>query len=47
VEQIVDKALAKDTAQRFQTSGDFAKYLKAMIMKIDQVKAQMKQGQFH
>jgi serine/threonine-protein kinase len=47
VEQIVDKALAKDMAQRFQTSGDFAKYLKAMIMKIDQVKAQMKQGQFH
>jgi CHASE2 domain-containing sensor protein/tRNA A-37 threonylcarbamoyl transferase component Bud32 len=39
VEQIVDKALAKEPAQRFQTSGEFAKYLKTMIHKIDQVKA--------
>jgi CHASE2 domain-containing sensor protein/tRNA A-37 threonylcarbamoyl transferase component Bud32 len=39
VEQIVEKALAKEQAQRFQTSGEFAKYLRAMIHKIDQAKA--------
>ena len=39
VEQIVDKALAKDPQQRFSTSAHFAKYLRAMISKIDQVQA--------
>jgi serine/threonine-protein kinase len=39
VEQIVDKALSKEPTQRFETSADFAKYLKAMISKIDQVRA--------
>jgi CHASE2 domain-containing sensor protein/tRNA A-37 threonylcarbamoyl transferase component Bud32 len=42
VEQILDKALGKEPSQRFQTSGEFAKYLKAMIHKIDQVKAAVK-----
>ncbi|MGE5839767.1 MAG: protein kinase domain-containing protein [Deltaproteobacteria bacterium] len=44
VEQIVDKALSKDPAQRFQTCSDFARYLKAMINRIDQVKAKIKEG---
>jgi len=43
VEQIVDKALAKDPEQRFQTCSDFARYLKAMINRIDQVKAKAKE----
>jgi serine/threonine-protein kinase len=43
VEQIVDKALAKDPEQRFQTCSDFARYLKAMINRIDQVKAKVKE----
>jgi len=43
VEQIVDKALSKDPAQRFQTCSDFARYLKAMINRIDQVKAKVKE----
>jgi CHASE2 domain-containing sensor protein/tRNA A-37 threonylcarbamoyl transferase component Bud32 len=38
-EQIIDKALAKDPEQRFQKAGDFAKYVRAMITKIDQVRA--------
>jgi len=41
VEQILNKALAKDPAQRFATGADMAKYLKAMISKIDQVKARV------
>jgi serine/threonine-protein kinase len=44
VEQIVDKALAKDPEQRFQTCSDFARYLKAMINRIDQVKAKVKEA---
>jgi serine/threonine-protein kinase len=44
VEQIVDKALSKDAEQRFQTCSDFARYLKAMINRIDQVKAKVKEG---
>ena len=43
VEQIVDKALSKDPEQRFQTCSDFARYLKAMINRIDQVKAKVKE----
>jgi len=43
VEQIVDKALAKDPKQRFQTCSDFARYLRAMINRIDQVKAKVKE----
>jgi CHASE2 domain-containing sensor protein/tRNA A-37 threonylcarbamoyl transferase component Bud32 len=43
VEQIVDKALSKDPEQRFQTCADFARYLKAMINRIDQVKAKVKE----
>jgi len=42
VEQIVDKALSKEPEQRFQTCSDFARYLKAMINRIDQVKAKVK-----
>ncbi len=44
VEQIVDKALSKDPEQRFQTCSDFARYLKAMINRIDQVKAKVKKA---
>jgi CHASE2 domain-containing sensor protein/tRNA A-37 threonylcarbamoyl transferase component Bud32 len=43
VEQIVDKALSKDPELRFQTCSDFARYLKAMINRIDQVKAKVKE----
>jgi CHASE2 domain-containing sensor protein/tRNA A-37 threonylcarbamoyl transferase component Bud32 len=43
VEQIVDKALSKDPEQRFQTCADFARYMKAMINRIDQVKAKVKE----
>ncbi len=43
VEQIVDKALSKDPERRFQTCSDFARYLKAMINRIDQVKAKVKE----
>ena len=38
-EQIINKTLTKDPDQRFQTAGDFAKYIKAMISKIDMVRA--------
>jgi tRNA A-37 threonylcarbamoyl transferase component Bud32 len=47
VEQILDKALAKDPAQRFPTGADLAKYLRAMINKIDQVKARVREGPLH
>jgi serine/threonine-protein kinase len=43
VEQIVDKALSKDPELRFQTCADYARYLKAMINRIDQVKAKVKE----
>ncbi|HEX9910186.1 MAG TPA: serine/threonine-protein kinase [Desulfatiglandales bacterium] len=43
VEQIVNKTLSKDPEQRFQTCSDFARYLKAMINRIDQVKAKVKE----
>jgi serine/threonine-protein kinase len=42
LEQIVDKSLAKNPDQRFQRSEDFAKYIHALINKIDQVRAQSK-----
>ena len=42
VEQIVDKALSKNPEQRFQTCSDFARYLKAMINRIDQVRSKVK-----
>jgi len=44
VEQIVDKALSKDPEQRFQTCSDFARYLKTMINRIDQVRAKVKEA---
>ena len=47
VEQILNKALAKDPAQRFSTGADMAKYLKAMISKIDQVKGRVAEGKLH
>jgi eukaryotic-like serine/threonine-protein kinase len=47
VEQILDKALAKDPAQRFLAGADFAKYLKAMINKIDQLKARASESALH
>jgi eukaryotic-like serine/threonine-protein kinase len=47
VEQILNKALAKDPAQRFATGADLARYLKAMIVKIDQVKARVRDGSLH
>jgi len=42
-EQIIDKALAKEPEQRFQKAEDFARYLKAMIAKIDEVRARAKE----
>ncbi|MBW2138797.1 MAG: CHASE2 domain-containing protein [Deltaproteobacteria bacterium] len=39
LEQIVDRALAKDPNDRFQRAEAFAKYLRALINKMDQVKA--------
>ena len=47
VEQILNKTLAKDPALRFATGADMAKYLKAMINKIDQVKARAGEGALH
>jgi len=47
VEQIIDKALAKDSAERFQSGADFAKYLKVMINKIDQLKVRSREGALH
>ena len=44
VEQIINKALAKDPALRFATGADMTKYLKAMISKIDQIKARVGPG---
>jgi CHASE2 domain-containing sensor protein/tRNA A-37 threonylcarbamoyl transferase component Bud32 len=44
VEKIVDKALSKDPEHRFQTCSDFARYLKAMINRIDQVKAKVREA---
>ncbi len=41
VDQILDKALAKEPDKRFPTGADFAKYLRVMISKIDQVKSKM------
>jgi serine/threonine-protein kinase len=41
VDQILDKALAKEPDQRFSTSADFAKYLRALIGKLDQVKSKV------
>jgi serine/threonine-protein kinase len=36
-EQIVDKALAKKPGNRFQDSDEFAKYLRLLINKLDEV----------
>jgi eukaryotic-like serine/threonine-protein kinase len=41
VDQILDKALAKEPDQRFATCADFAKYLRALISKLDQLKPGM------
>jgi serine/threonine-protein kinase len=38
-EQILDKALAKDPDTRFQRAGDFARYVKVVINRIDQLKS--------
>ncbi|RLB14564.1 MAG: hypothetical protein DRG63_08295 [Deltaproteobacteria bacterium] len=38
-EQIIDKALAKDPNQRFQSAGDFAKYLRRLGKMIDEIRA--------
>jgi serine/threonine-protein kinase len=43
-EQIINKALAKDPDQRFQKAADFARYVKAMIAKIDEVRARAKKA---
>jgi len=37
--QMIDKALAKDPDRRFRSAGEFARYLRVMIAKIDQLKA--------
>jgi len=41
VDQILDKALGKEPDQRFPTCADFAKYLRVMISKLDQVKSKV------
>ena len=41
VEQILDRALAKEPDQRFPTCADFAKYLRVLISKMDQVKSKV------
>jgi serine/threonine-protein kinase len=44
-EQIIDKALAKDPDQRFQTADGLAKYMRAVINRIDQLKPRPKEIQ--
>jgi serine/threonine-protein kinase len=39
-EQVIDKALAKEPDQRFQNAGEMAKYLSAVVNRIDQLRAQ-------
>jgi len=41
VDQILDRALGKEPDQRFPTCADFAKYLRVMISKLDQVKSKV------
>jgi serine/threonine-protein kinase len=38
-EQLVDKVLAKNPEQRFESAAVFAKYMKALITKIDQLRS--------
>jgi len=37
-EQLIDKALAKEPERRFQKAGELAKYLNAMVTRIDQLR---------
>ncbi len=39
LEQIIDKALAKDPNRRFQRAADFAKYLRIVAQKMDELRA--------
>ena len=39
-EQIIDRSLAKEPGQRFQRADDLVRYVKAMIGKIDELKAE-------
>jgi serine/threonine-protein kinase len=41
-EQIMDRVLAKDPEKRFQSGEELAKYLNAMIKRIDQIRAKAK-----
>jgi serine/threonine protein kinase len=41
-EQIIDRVLAKDPEKRFQSGEELAKYLNAMIKRIDEVQAKAK-----
>ena len=43
-EQILNGAMAKNPDRRFKSAAEFAKYLKAMIDKIDQLRAEDEQG---
>jgi eukaryotic-like serine/threonine-protein kinase len=40
VEQLIDKALAKDPDKRFQRANDFSRYVRLLSQKIDNVKAE-------
>jgi serine/threonine-protein kinase len=43
-EQIIDKAMAKDPDKRFQKASDFARYLKMIINRIDELRATTRKG---
>ncbi|MBW2000783.1 MAG: serine/threonine protein kinase, partial [Deltaproteobacteria bacterium] len=46
LEQIVDRALAKDPSERFQRAEELGKYLRALINKMDQIKAKKERQKY-
>lgn len=44
-EQIIDRALTKDPDQRFQRGSDLAKYVRALINRMDQLRAKTKENE--
>jgi len=43
-EQIIDRLLSKEPEQRFQSAGEFARYMKAVAAKIEQLKSRAVNG---